>query len=197
MLNHGFHTILLSGCCCELTFRSRNNHVIPTLHPNKLVELGWKDCQTCVRIRQFHLVHYTPPSTDYLKHVSTAGTDDASECFTLLGNGIVVQDRRRHSFTVRCFPLLKGHKIEKHPFLAPLVERNRVQREACLPERSKGSGLGPDVFSHSRVQTPQHAFFLCLHVSILAEDSLIRIWRDDSALPFPYCSIVLLEPGRR
>ena len=29
-----------------------------------------------------------------------------------------------------------------------------------MPEWSKGSGLGPDVFSHSRVQTPQHAFFL-------------------------------------
>lgn len=29
-----------------------------------------------------------------------------------------------------------------------------------MPEWSKGSGLGPDVLSHSRVQTPQHALFL-------------------------------------
>ena len=37
---------------------------------------------------------------------------------------------------------------------------SEIQWGACLPEWSKGSGLGPDVLSHSRVQTPQHAFFL-------------------------------------
>ena len=45
----------------------------------------------------------------------------------------------------------------------------KIQWGACLPEWSKGSGLGPDVLSHSRVQTPQHALFLSQFAFILPE----------------------------
>lgn len=111
MLDHGFHTILLSRCRRKLTFRARNDHIITAFHPNELIKLGRKDRQTCVRVRQFHLVDNTLPTTDYLKHVSAARPDNTSECLPLFGNGIIVQDRRRHSFTIRCFPLLKGHLV--------------------------------------------------------------------------------------
>ena len=111
----------------------------------------------------FHWV--TQPNRDvirlskYFKHVSSTRTDNACKRLSFFWNGVVIEHRGGYTFAVGCFSLLKRHFVEKAYFLCS-YSASEKKLSACLPERSKGSGLGPDVFSHSRVQTPQHAYFL-------------------------------------